>query len=332
MQRVMVTGGGGFVGSAVVRKLVADGIEVGIIGRRQYPDLAKLGVAIHSGDIRDRDFLIKACKSCDTVIHVAAKTGIWGPLSQYHDINVTGTQNVIDACKANNVSNLVYTSTPSVVFDSGDLCGVNEKTLYPKKFLCNYARTKVEAEKLVLAADSSVLNTTALRPHLVWGPGDTNLIPRLIQQGRSCQLKKIGDGRNLVDISYIDNVANAHILAAKNLVGYGSAKGKAYFISQGEPVNLWNWINKFFRRIDVPVVEKSISYRKAYWAGFLLEKIWQFRKDEREPPMTRFLAGQLAKSHWFSMDNAIKDLGYTPTVSNQEGMHRMVAWAKEENL
>lgn len=329
MKKATVTGGGGFIGSAIARMLLEKGIEVSVVGRNRYPHLEALGIRTHQGDIRDRVFLEQAFEGSDTVFHVAAKAGIWGSWDEYYSINVTGSEEVIAACLASDVRGLVYTSTPSVVFRGGDLCGVNENTPYATDFLCHYAHTKMLAEKLILETNFSDLKTCALRPHLVWGPGDTNLIPRLVKRGRKGILKKVGDGRNLVDITYIDNAAEAHILAAENLESSGTAAGKAYFISQNEPVHLWNWINKFFRKINVPQVEQAISYKKAYLAGAFLEKAFKFIGSDQEPLMTRFLAEQLAKSHWFSIEKAMRDLGYMPRVTTLEGLDRTAEWVMQ---
>jgi len=329
VKRVIVTGGGGFVGKAVVRLLLARGIGATVIGRNDYPDVVEMGATVVRGDIRDRQFLTTVFRDHDTVFHVAAKAGIWGDYQDYFSINVQGTENVLAACRSNAVKRLVYTSTPSVVFRGGDLTGVDEGAPYAVQFLCHYAETKVLAEKMVLGANCRQLLTTALRPHLVWGPGDTNLIPRLLARGRSRQLKIVGSSDNLVDISYIDNVASAHLLAAENLENAASAAGQAYFISQGEPVNLWNWINELFSRLEIPPVTKQVSFGKAYAAGFVFEKLYSLFGRSEEPPMTRFLAEQLAKSHWFSMAKARRNLGYNPAVSTAEGVDRLVAWLRE---
>jgi len=329
MRKAIVTGGGGFVGLAVVRALLAGGVEPAVIGRNHYPAVADLGVRQFCGDIRDRAFLRATLAGYDTVFHVAAKAGIWGPRLSYYSVNVSGTENVIDACRYNNVPALVYTSTPSVVFNGSDLAGVDETTPYATRFLCHYAETKVIAEKMVLAANSKELATVALRPHLVWGPGDTNLIPRLVERGRLGLLKQVGDGKNLVDVTYIDNAAIAHVLAAENLATSKSAAGKAYFISQGEPVALWGFINELFRMLNLPPVTKSVSYGKAYMAGLVLEGLYRTLRLQEEPLMTRFLAEQLARSHWFSMDNARLDLGYKPGVSTAAGLKCLVDWLAE---
>lgn len=325
MNKVLVTGGGGFVGLAVVKRLVALNREVVVVGRHRYPEVERLGVRTLVGDIRDGQFLLRAARGCDTVFHVAAKAGIWGGRETYFAINLTGTEQVIAACRENGVGVLVHTSTPSVVFGNHDLAGVDESTPYPKRFLCPYAASKAQAEQRVLAANGEGLKTVALRPHLVWGPGDTNLIPRLLERGRKGVLKQVGDGANLVDIVYIDNVVDAHLLAAENLGTTATAAGKAYFISQGEPVRLWAWINGLFAEMGIPPVSKQVSFAKAYWAGAVMECVYRAMAIEREPLMTRFLALQLAKAHWFSLAAARRDLGYEPKVSTDEGVRRLVA-------
>lgn len=332
MKNVLVTGGGGFVGLGVVRALCKMGVRTVVVGRHRYPAVEKLGALCMVGDIRDREFMVRACNNIDTVFHVAAKAGVWGSWDEYFSINVKGTENVLAACRENLVFRLVYTSTPSVVFNRGHLRGVDEATPYATDVLCHYARSKIMAEILVLNANSPLLRTTALRPHLVWGPGDTNLIPRLIERGRSGSLKIVGNGRNKVDISYIDNVVDAHIQAAVNLEHYGTAAGEAFFISQGEPVMLWEWINDLFIQLSIPPVAKSIPFDKAYRIGFVLEKMYGLLRIKQEPKMTRFVAEQLAKSHWFSIKKAEKILPYTPKVSTAEGVKKLVAWVREEGL
>lgn len=332
MKKALVTGGGGFVGKAVTNLLLHHDVEVVVVGRNHYADLDKPNVTLAKGDIRDQKFLIDVSRDCDTIFHVAAKAGIWGNRDDYYSINVTGTENVIGACRTNKIPRLIYTSTPSVVFRSTDLCGVDESTPYATDFLCHYAETKVLAERLVLGANASALKTTALRPHLVWGPGDTNLVPRLIDRGRKGLLKRVGEGNNLVDIAYIDNVAAAHLAAAASLETSGRTAGNAYFISQGEPVNLWQWIDSFFEMVGVPPVVKSVSFRKARMAGMLMEAFYRLFKIEEEPLMTRFLAEQLAHSHWFSIDAARRDFGYEATVGTAEGMRRTAEWLKTSPL
>ena len=324
--KAFVTGGGGFVGSAIVRQLLEKGIEVAVFGRNFYPHLKNLGVRQFQGDIQDSDLLIRFMQDYDTVFHVAAKAGIWGPKHEFEQTNVTGTRNVIGACFANGIHSLVYTSTPSVVFNRKDINGADESLPYAERFLCYYASSKAVAEQMVLANNSEILKTCAIRPHLVWGPGDPHLIPRLIARGKAKKLKQVGNGQNIVDISYIDNVADAHILAAENLFSTATAAGNAYFISQGEPVNLWSWINDLFQRLNIEPVKKKINATPAYVIGTLLEGIHMWFSLEKEPRMTRFLAEQLAKSHWFSIDKARHDLGYKSRITTAEGMDRLIQW------
>lgn len=331
MKKVLVTGGGGFVGSAIVKRLVSMGVVPVIVGRTDYPYLKNIPAEIFRGDIRDPDFLVKVSKNCDAVFHVAAKAGVWGCRDEYFSINYVGTKNVLNACRINNISNFIYTSTPSVVFNDADIVNGDETLPYSQKPLCYYAESKIAAEKEVLAANSDQLKTVALRPHLIWGPGDTNLIPRLISRGKKGLVKQVGAGENMVDIVYIDNVVDAHIQAAITLETNNNVGGKAYFISQGIPVNLWQWINCLYDKLDIPQVTNTVSFRNAYYAGMLLEFVYTVLRIKKEPLMTRFVAQQLAKSHWFSLAAAMKDFGYYPKVSTSVGMARVVDWARTQD-
>ncbi len=326
MEKVLVIGGGGFVGRAIVKKLVRQGIPVTVFGRSRYPAVEKLGCKVIRGDIRDRTLLTDACHGFDTVFHTAAKAGVWGPFEEYNSINFNGTENVLHACRKNRVKSLVYTSTPSVVFDRGDIKGGDETLPYAGNYLCHYARTKAMAEARVLDANNDDMKTCALRPHLIWGPGDPHLIPRLISRAEAGRLRQVGSGNNLVDISYVDNVADAHVLAAENLSKNGTAAGRAYFISQGQPVNLWQWINSLLKRLDIEPVSRRTGFHTAYAAGAILETLYSVFRCQAEPPMTRFIAEQLAKSHWFSIQRARKDLAYSPQISTGRGMELLISW------
>ncbi len=324
MNKVLVTGGGGFIGKALVRELVGRGITVSVVGRSAYPELEQWGVQCHKGDIRDLDRLKKIMAGHETVFHTAAKAGIWGSGQEYSSINVTGTKNVIEACRHNGVSYLVYTSTPSVVFDGYDLQGVDESTPYASRPLCRYALTKIQAEQAILGANGPGLRTVAIRPHLVWGPGDQHLIPRLLERGRAGALKRVGTGTNRVDITYIDNVVHAHILAAENLCALGSAAGEAFFIGQEEPVNLWQWINVLFERTGIVPVTREVPYTLAYGVGLVSELVYSALRLKGEPKMTRFVAQQMARSHWFSHAKAKRILGYRELVSMEQGLDTLI--------
>jgi nucleoside-diphosphate-sugar epimerase len=222
------------------------------------------------------------------------------------------------------VRRLVYTSSPSVTFDGRDQCGVNESAPHPKRWLAHYPHTKALAEQHVLAASDAELATCSLRPHLIWGPHDQHLIPRLIERARRGQLRQVGDGKNTIDAVYVENAAAAHLLAADALA-QGRAAGQAYFITNGEPVNCWQWINEILALANLPPVTRRVSFRAAYAAGAVLEGVWTVLGRSDEPRMTRFLAAQLATSHYFDISAARRDLGYEPQISMAEGMRRLAA-------
>ena len=323
--RALVTGGGGFLGSAVVRRLLARGNDVTVLGRRRYAELEQLGVLCIQADVRDAGAIQQACRGIDAVFHVAALAGVWGDPRDFWSINVEGTRNVVAACFDNGVRRLVYTSSPSVVFGRTSLCGVDESQPYPPKFAAEYPRTKAVAEQMVLAANGPAVATIAIRPHLIWGPGDPYLIPRVVQRATSGKLKIVGDGRNRVDITYIDNAAEAHVLAADALGPSAACAGRAYFVSQGEPVVLWDWINELLAGLGIPPATRKVPFRLAYAAGAALETIYHAGRRTSEPPMTRFVALQFAKDHYFNIAAAGRDFGFQPRISTQEGVARVIA-------
>jgi len=324
MKKVLVTGGGGFLGSAIVRQLLAKGCEVKVAGRHRYEQLERLGARCLVGDIGDRNFTAQSCQDVDTVFHVAAKAGIWGSWSEYRKVNIEGTVNIADSCRKNGVACLVYTSTPSVVFDRGSIEDGDETLPYARRFLCSYAKSKVAAERYLLENISEELRVCALRPHLIWGPDDPHLIPRLLERGKTGELKIVGDGRNKVDITFVDNAAHAHILAAQSLHRSSRISGQAYFIGQERPVFLWDWINDLYRELGIAQLEKKVPLAAAYLAGWLLEILYDLARAKKEPRMTRFLALQLSRSHFFSHERAKKDFGYEPLISIEEGQRRLL--------
>ncbi len=331
--RAAVTGGGGFLGRYLVEQLRADGVEVTIFGRRDYPFARALGVRCVVGDLTQGDRLREAFRGADTVFHVAAIAGIAGPWQEYFATNTIGTRRVIEACRAEGIGRLVFTSSPSVTFDGQDQEGIDESVPYPKRFLCPYPHTKALGEQEVLAANQpGGLLTCALRPHLVWGPRDGHLLPRLVQRSRSGALRRVGDGRNRVDTIYVENAADAHRWAAEGLVEGSPVGGKAYFLSQGQPVNCWEWIDRLLALAGEPPVRRSIGYRTAWIAGSILERAYRLAGRTDEPRMTRFLAAQLATSHYYAIDAARHDFGFHPRVSTDEGLARYAAWLAEHPI
>jgi nucleoside-diphosphate-sugar epimerase len=324
--RALVTGGGGFLGGAVVRLLCARGDTVRSFSRQSYPALEALGVEQVRGDLADSAAITKAAAGCDVVVHVAARAGVWGPWKEYHRANVVGTENVIAACRANGIRRLVFASSPSVTFAGVDQNGVNESEPYPKRFLAHYPYTKARAEQAVLAANGPDLATVALRPHLIWGPGDPHLIPRLIGQARAGRLKRIGRESKPVDTVYVDNAAAGHVQAADRLTPGSPVAGNAYFLTQGEPQPLWDFVNRVLAAAGLPPVTRTVSAGAAYVSGAVWESVYRLFQLRGEPPMTRFVARQLSTAHWFDLAAARRDFGYAPTVSTDEGLKRVAAW------
>jgi nucleoside-diphosphate-sugar epimerase len=321
----LVTGGGGFLGLYLVEQLLEAGYTVRVLCRNQHPRLERLGVGWIKGDIRKSNIVTQACSDADVVFHAAALPGIWGSWNLFHSTNTEGTQNIIDACVEHGVKKLIYTSSPSVVFDGEDQIDATEKLRYPTKFQAHYPHSKALAEQAVLAANgNNGLATCAIRPHLIWGPRDTQLIPRLIRRAKTGRLKQVGDGTNVISISYVENVAAAHIQAAAALTVDSPVAGNAYFINEPESVNCWEWINTLLKRAGLPPIEKSISAGLANSLGSLFELIYKvcfFLPGE--PPMTRFLASQLSTSHSYKIDKAIADFGYKPRYTVEEGLAKL---------
>lgn len=320
----LVTGGGGFLGEYIVEQLLARGERVRVLCRGDYPRLRALGVEIVRGDIRDRERVREACRGVRTVQHTAAIAGIWGAWKDYHSINTAGTRNVIEACLENGVERLVHTSSPSVVFDGREHLNGTEALPYPVKFLCHYPHSKMLAERMVLEEHQrGKLLTTALRPHLIWGPRDNHLIPKLIERACSGKLVQVGEGQNLISATYVENAASAQVQAAERLERGAVHGGKAYFINDPEPLNLWKWVRELLAIASAPPIRRKISARTAYGAGVILEGLYGTLGWKDEPRMTRFLALQLSKSHTYSIAAAQRDFGFQPLVSHAEGMKRM---------
>ena len=324
--KVLVTGGGGFLGSAIIRRLIDRGDDVRSLARNAYSALADMGVDQIQGDISNPETVARACDNRDLVFHVAAKPPPWGKYDDYYRTNVTGTENIINSCLDQKISRLVYTSTPSVVFNGKDIEGANESMPYPKKFSTHYARTKAIAEQLVVKASLNKLKTIILRPHKIWGPGDHQILARLV--AKSKKLKQIGDGENLIDVTYIDDAADAHILAADKLKENPDLSGNIYFISQGEPVLAWYMVNEFLKAAGCSPVKKSVPFRVAWVAGALLELIYKILQLPNEPYITRFLAETVSQSNWFSITAAKKDLGYSPKITIAEGLKELEDWLR----
>lgn len=326
---ILVTGGGGFLGRYVVEQLLDRGHRVRVFSRGAYPHLESRDCECMRGDLRTATHVQAACRDIDMVIHVAALAGVWGRYEEFRSINVVGTNNLIDACRATGVKKMVYTSSPSVVFGMRDLCGVDERQPYPRRFYAHYPATKAAAEMAVLRAnDGRSLATCALRPHLIWGPRDTHIVPGILDRARRGRLIQIGDGSNLVDVTYVEHAADAHVLAAERLSFDSPLAGQAYFIGDAAPVKLWEWIGQLLRCAGLPPVTRRISYPLASTMATAMECLYTLLPLPGEPRLTRFLAAQFARSHYFDHGKAERDLSYRPTVTPEAAMQRTLEWIK----
>ena len=321
--RAIVTGGGGFLGSKIVSMLLAEGYSVTNFSRNEHPELKAQGVICHRGDLGDRQAVSDAFQDTDIVFHVAAKAGIWGDYSEYYAANVSGTRNVIEACLRNGVARLVYTSTPSIVFGGRNVRNVNEDEPFPEKHLSPYLTTKAAAERLVVEANSKTLATVAIRPHLIWGPGDTQLFPRLMQRRLANRLMLVGAGDSLIDCTFVDNAARAHLDAAKRLRPGSRVAGRAYFISQGDPRPVRDLINALLDVAGLPPVKKSVSLPVAYVAAWFLEVGYRMFQVANEPPATCLSVLEMGRDHYFDISAARRDLGYEPVITIEQGLERM---------
>ena len=318
----LVIGGTGFLGREIVCQLLERGQKVRTLCRRNEDIPSNAEVIL--GDLADKESLQKACQGVETVYHTAALPSIslhWKP---FYETNVLGTQNVLDACKSTGVRKLIYTSSASVIFDCKAQPGADETTPYPDRWLAHYPHSKAIAETMVLEAAGDSLLTCSIRPHLIIGKRDRHLIPRLLQRAKSGRLFRVGDGTNLIDIIFVENAAVGHIQAAEALTSKESpVNGNAYFLSQGEPVNCWDWINEVLTMKRLPKVKRSISFSAAWALGLTLEGWYKCFRLQGEPIMTRFLAAELAVTHYLNIAKAQQDFGYAPAISMAEGMKRL---------
>jgi nucleoside-diphosphate-sugar epimerase len=324
--KVLVTGGGGFLGCYIVEQLLARGDSVTVFARGDYPELSKIGARLIRGNICDPLAIQNACAGVETVFHVAAMEGLWGKWESFYQPNVIGTQNVIQTCRKQGVGKLVYTSSPCVIFDNSSQEGCDEKLPYPGHYESYYAQTKAMGEQMVIKANGESLLTVSLRPHLIWGPRDTHILPQLIARAKAGQVFQVGDGRNMVDFTYVEDAARAHLLAAGALYPGSNVAGSVYFISQDEPVRIWHWVNNLLSRLGIPTVKRSITLRLARTIGTVLEFAYRLLPLRGEPRLTRLLASELALSHYYDISRAKRDFNYQPQFTMEQGLEKTVVF------
>jgi nucleoside-diphosphate-sugar epimerase len=319
---ILVTGGGGFLGQAIVRRLLDRGDRVRVFNRGHYAELEAMGVVCFQGDIADPNAVSHACLGVEAVIHVAAKAGSGLVRSDFFNANVIGTNNVLDACQRHEIPYLVHTSSPSVVHAGGDIEGGDETLPYPSFYSAPYPETKALAERAVLATHSSGLQACALRPHLIWGPGDNQLLPRLIEKNRTRGIRLPAPDKR-IDTVYIDNAADAHVLALDALIKRTGAAGRAFFISNGEPIAIEEMMSRLLVAVGQTPNIKTISPKLAHCLASGVEAYWRWTKRTDEPPVSRFVIEHLETAHWYRLDQAKQYLAYQPSVSLSEGFQRL---------
>ena len=326
--KAVVTGGGGFVGAALCRRLRDLGHDVTALGRRPHADLAAEGIRTAIQDLatpQAETALAAVFSGAQCVFHTAAHVKMWGPREAFVRGNLLATQNVIAACRAAGVAKLVFTSSPSVVATDHNLRGIDESQPYPARYKAFYPETKAAAERAVLDAHGRELKTLVLRPHLIFGPGDTNLVPTILQRARAGRLVQVGDGTNLVDLTFIHDCVAAHVLAAEALDARPTAGGRPYFISQGEPVRLWEWIGRVLALHRLPPVRRRLSAATAQFLATVAEGAWRTFGFASDPPLTRFLTEEMATDHYFDISAARRELGYAPSCTVWEATERTFA-------
>lgn len=331
-QLILVTGGSGFLGRHIVRALQAENWSVRIFGQREHPELDADGVEVHCGDIRDAAAVRTACQGVAGVIHTAGIAGVGPDKKPYFDTNVLGTRNLLQACRDQGVSRLVYTSSPSVVSAWGNILDGDESLPYPRRFPAAYPRSKAIAEQDVIGAASDTLGTCALRPHLIWGPGDCHLIPHIVDLASRHRLVRIGNGTNRVSLTHVRNAANAHLLAIQALTPASPLNGRVYFIADSAPVVLWDWINELLTALDLPPVRRALPLPAAQLIGGALDAVRRLASGFDGPNLSRFLAIQLGTSHCFQTKRAEQDFGYTPIVNNDDGKQELIQCLKTTPL
>ena len=320
--RVLVTGGSSLLARRTAEALLARGDEVVMLQRGEAP----IDAPQVRGDVRDADLVRSALDGCDAVVHAAAKVGIVGSWEEFRSINVDGTANVIAAARELGLSRVVHVSTPSVSHAGHALVGALADPPVTGRTDAHYAESKAVAERLALGAASDALPVVAIRPHLVWGPGDTQLVGRIVERARAGRLALVGGGTALIDTTYIDNAASALVAALDAAVPGAACIGRAYVIANGEPRPIRELIEGILRAAGVSAEPKVVPLRIALGAGSVVEKIWARAKPDEEPPLTRFLAEQLGTAHWFDPRPARDDLDWRPTVTIDQGLAELAAW------
>ncbi len=332
MTVVAITGASSLIGRALAGELVRRGDRVVVFQRGEFAVDAREANEFSSqveqrrGDVRDRAALDAAFDGCEVVVHLAAKVGVVGDRDDYVSVNVDGTRNVLEAARHSGVWGVVHVSSPSVAHDGRPIVGGAADPPVHDHGAAWYPETKAIAERLALAASDDHCAVVAIRPHLVWGPGDTQLVGRIVDRAAAGRLALVGGGRALVDTTYIDNAATALVAAVDAIRPGGACAGKAYVVSNGEPRPIRELVEAFCRAADVPFDPRDVPLGVARRIGSLIDRVWPRLDRSDEPPLTRFLAEQLGTAHWFDQRAVRTDLGWEPTISIDDGLAALADW------
>lgn len=323
--KVLVTGAGSLLLGGVAAALHARGDEVVCLQRRMATFAGSDDVQQVLGDARDQAAVRQAATGCDAIVHGAARVGVVGSWAEFEGVNVRGTANVLHNARARGVSRVVHVSTPSVAHSGHSIVGAGADPAVTGRHGAYYAESKAIAEQAALAANTDEMGVVAVRPHLVWGPGDTQLVGRIVERAAAGRLAMVGDGSALIDSTYIDNAISAHVAALDAVHPGAVCAGRAYVIANGEPRTVHELIEGICVAAGVPFAPRHVPVRLALGLGSVVERVWPRLRDD-EPPITRFLAEQLGTAHWFDPRPARNDLGWSPHVSLADGFELLRQW------
>ncbi len=343
--KVLVTGASSLIGAGVARALAARGDRVVCFQRTSADDLTRSvrpgpvpartepddrSIDQHLGDVRDLDALTAAAAGCDAVIHLAAKVGVVGPWEDYRSINVDGTANVLEAARTVGSRRVVHVSSPSVAHGGEALVGAGAEAPVTGRKRAHYAEIEGARGDPRPRSATDEMGVVAIRPHLVWGPGDTQLVGRIVDRARSGRLALVGGGRALVDTTYVDNAVGALLAAVDAVAPEAPCSGRAYVIANGEPRPIRDLVAGICAAAGVEFAPRDVPLAVGTRVGAVVERLWPLLRRDDEPPLTRFLAEQLGTAHWFDPQPAARDLGWAPTVSIDEGLGRLADWYAAE--
>lgn len=316
MEKVLVTGVYGFLGKYIIKELLDNGYRVVCFGRKKQ-ELDKLkqeNVEIYVGDFCVEEDILNASKDVDYIIHAGALSTVWGNREDFINTNVKGTKNILYCCKKNNIKRLVYVSSPSVYSDKADRLNIDESDFDENNKLNYYIESKIIAENEI--HKTKEVPFVIIRPRGLFGIGDTSIIPRLIKANRKIGIPLFNDGKNIVDITCVENVALALRLAIESK----NAVGKTYNITNGEPREFKNILEELFQQINEQPKYLKISLNLMYGVSDIIEGIYKILHIYKEPMITKYTICTLGYSQTLNIEKAKKDLNYIPKMTLSEGI------------